>query len=80
MTDGNTLSRDQLGLIVLNCIYVAACCLSIVFTALVFPEYHILFDAKGATGAVIVVLVFAAVLPLFALAPFSFGYLTGFYL
>jgi hypothetical protein len=80
MTDGNTLSRDQLRLIVLNCIYIAACCLSIVLTALVFPEYHILFDARAATGAVIVVLVFAAILPLFARAPFSFGYMTGFYL
>jgi hypothetical protein len=80
MTDGNTLSRDQLRLIVLNCVYLAACCLSIVLTALVFPEYHILFDARGATGALIVVLVFAAAMPLFALAPFSFGYMTGFYL
>ncbi len=80
MTVGGTLSADQLRLIALNCIYVAACCLSIVLTALVFPEYHILFDAGGATGAVIVVLVFAAGIPLFALAPFSFGYMTGFYL
>ncbi len=80
MTDGNTLSRQQLELIVLNCVYVAACCVSIVLTALAFPEYHILFDARGAAGAVIVVLVFAAALPLFALAPFSFGYMTGFYL
>ncbi len=80
MTVGGTLSADQLRLIALNCIYVAACCLSIVLTALVFPEYHILFDARAATGAVIVVLVFAAAIPLFALAPFSFGYMTGFYL
>ena len=80
MTDGSTLSRDQLRLIVLNCIYVAACCLSILLTALAFPEYHILFDARGAAGAVIVVSAFAAVIPLFALAPFSFGYMTGFYL
>jgi hypothetical protein len=80
MTDGSTLSREQLRLIVLNCVYVAACCLSIVLTALVFPEYHILFNARGAMGAVIVVLVFAAVVPLFAIAPFSFGYMTGFYL
>jgi hypothetical protein len=80
MTDGNTLSGDQLRLIVLNWVYVAACCLSIVLTALVFPEYHIAFDIKGASGAVIVVLVFAAVTPLFSLAPFSFGYMTAFYL
>ena len=80
MTDGRTLSGDRLGLIVLNCVYVAACCLSIVLTARVFPEYHILFDARGAIGAVIVVSVFAAAIPLFALAPFSFGYMTGFYL
>ena len=32
------------------------------------------------TGAIIVVLAFAAAIPLFALAPFSFGYMTGFYL
>jgi hypothetical protein len=80
MTDGSILSRDQLRLIVLNCVYVAACCLSIVLTAMVFPEYHILFDARGAAGAAIVVLAFAAATPLFALAPFSFGYMTGFYL
>ena len=80
MTDGNTLSGDQLRLIVLNWVYVAACCLSIVLTALVFPEYHIAFDIKGASGAVIVVLVFAAATPLFSLAPFSFGYMTAFYL
>jgi hypothetical protein len=80
MTDGNTLSGDQLRLIVLNCVYVAACCLSIVLTALAFPEYHILFDARGAAGAIIVVLTFAAAMPLFALAPFSFGYMIGFYL
>jgi len=80
MTDGSILSRDQLRLIVLNCAYVAACCLSIVLTALAFPEYHILFDARGAAGAVIVVLAFAAATPLFALATFNFGYMTGFYL
>jgi hypothetical protein len=80
MTDGTTLSGDQLRLIVLNCVYVAACCLSIVLTALAFPEYHIQFDARSTGGAVIVVLVFAAAMPLFALAPFSFGYMTGFYL
>ena len=80
MTVGSTLSADQLRLIALNCIYVAACCLSIVLTALVFPEYHILFEARSAIGAVIVVLAFAALTPLFALAPFSFGYMTGFYL
>ncbi len=80
MTDDSILSRDQLRLIVLNCVYVAACCLSIVLTALVFPEYHILFDARGAVGAVIVVLAFATAIPLFGLAPFSFGYMNGFYL
>jgi hypothetical protein len=80
MTDGSTLSRDQRRLIVLNCAYVVACCLSIVFTAQTFPDYHILFDARRAAGAVVVVLAFAAVIPLFALAPFSFGYMTGFYL
>lgn len=80
MTDGSILSRDQLRLIVLNCVYVAACCLSIVLTALVFPEYHILFHARGAAGAVLVVLTFAMAVPLFALAPFSFGYMNGFYL
>ena len=80
MTVGSTLSADQLRLIALNCLYVAACCLSIVLAALVFPEYHILFEARGAIGAVIVVLAFAALTPLFALAPFSFGYMTGFYL
>lgn len=80
MTDGSILSRDQLRLIVLNCVYVAACCLSIVLTALVFPEYHILFHTGGAAGAVLVVLVFAMATPLFALAPFSFGYMNGFYL
>jgi len=80
MTVGSTLSADQLRLIVLNCIYVAACCLSIVLTALAFPEYHILFDLGKMAGAVIVVAAFAALTPLFALAPFSFGYMTGFYL
>ena len=80
MTDGRTLSGDRLGLIVLNWVYVAACCLSIVLTARAFPEYRILFDAWGAIGAIIVVSGFAAVIPLFALAPFSFGYMTGFYL
>lgn len=80
MIDGSTLGRDQLRLIVLNCVYVAACCLSIALAALAFPEYHILFDAKEAAGAVIVVLAFAAATPLFALAPFSFGYMNGFYL
>jgi hypothetical protein len=80
MTVGSTLSADQLRLIVLNCIYVAACCLSIVLTALAFPEYHILFDVGEMAGAVIVVAAFAALTALFALAPFSFGYMTGFYL
>jgi hypothetical protein len=80
MTDGSTLSRDQFRLIVLNCVYVVACCLSIVLTALAFPAYHIQFDAGSAAGAVIVVLVFATATSLFALSPFSFGYMTGFYL
>jgi hypothetical protein len=80
MTGGTTLSADQLRLVALNCIYVAACCLSIVLTALAFPDYHILFDVKEIAGAVTVVSAFATLTLLFALAPFSFGYMTGFYL
>jgi len=80
MSVGNTLSGDRLRLIVLNGIYIAVCCLSIAFTALAFPEYHMMFDPKGLAGAVMVVLAFAAAIPLFALAPFSFGYMVSFHL
>jgi hypothetical protein len=80
MTFDRTFSTDQLRLIVLNCIYIAACCLSILLAAVIFPEYHIMFDLNGLAGAILVVLLFAAMIPLFALAPFSFGYMVGFYL
>ncbi len=59
MIDGNTLKADRIRLIVLNCVYVTACCLSIALAALEFPQYHMLFNLEGLAGAVIVVLAFA---------------------
>jgi hypothetical protein len=44
-----------------------------------YPEYHIFYRPNGLIGAVVVILAFAAVSPLFAFVRFSFGYFVGFY-
>jgi hypothetical protein len=73
------LDKSQLKLIVLNCILIAICCVSLISVAALYPEYHISYHPSGLLRAVIVVLAFAAVSPVFAFARASFGYLVGFY-
>jgi hypothetical protein len=73
------LDKSQLKLIVLNCIHIAICCVSLVSVAALYPDYHVAYQPSGLPGAIVVVLAFAAVSPLFAFARASFGYFLGFY-
>src|SRR6516225_1970852 len=66
-------------LIALICICVATCCLSLYCAAVIFPQYHVLYDRNALLWAALVVLSFATISLLFAFANFSFGYFVGFY-
>ncbi len=69
------------GLILLLCIHVIACCISLIYVADFYAGYKILwFDKARLTTAVVFVLPFAAASLLFTFSRFSFGYFVGFYL
>jgi hypothetical protein len=65
--------------IILNCICIAICCVSLYCIAVIYPEFHILYRTTALSGAVVVVLAFATICIFFAFARFSFGYFIGFY-
>jgi hypothetical protein len=73
------LDKSQLQLIVLNCIHIAICCISLVSVAALYSDYHISYHPSELFRAFVVILAFAAVSPLFAFARASFGYFLGFY-
>jgi hypothetical protein len=71
--------RGPLGLALLVGSYIVICCLSFRLAHPYYREYYILYDGARLYDALAVVAAFAAIAPLFVLARFSFGYLTGFY-
>jgi hypothetical protein len=80
MTDGRRqLVRERVGLELLVCFHIVACCISLVCVSQIFPEYHILYRPSGLPGAVTIISVFSLISILFVFAEFSFGYLVGFY-
>ena len=79
MVGRHQIHEKQFRLIVLNCIHIAICCISLISVAALYADYHISYHPSGLFGAVVVILAFAAVSPLFAFAPVSFGYFVGFY-
>lgn len=66
------------GLVLLLCLHVAACCLSLIYAAEGFPGI-IGFDKSHVFAAILNVSSFAIVAVLFATSRFSFGYFLGFY-
>ena len=75
-----TRSRVRLGLIVLLCLHIVACCVSLIFVAEYFPTYKVAwFDKTGLYAAVPTVALFAVVSLVFVRCRFSFGYFVGFY-
>lgn len=80
MTDGRQLLRARLGIVLLICLYIVVCCISLVCVADINPVYHIVFDSTRLLLPVAAVAAFAVVGLLFAFADFSFGYFVGFYL
>jgi len=79
MADRYRLDEKQFRLVILNFIHIAVCCISLIFVAGLYPDYHIGYYSRRLLGAVVVILAFAGVSPLFAFARVSFGYLVGFY-
>ncbi|MBR1249466.1 hypothetical protein JQ609_21365 [Bradyrhizobium sp. AUGA SZCCT0169] len=65
--------------LILICLHILVCCISLVFVATIYPEYHIFFRAADLAGAVVIVAAFALVALLFVFAEFSFGYFIGFF-
>ena len=79
MADSRQLVRRRIGLELLLCFYILACCISLVCVSRIYPEYHIHYQAARLPGAVAVMATFALISVLFAVAEFSFGYMVGFY-
>jgi hypothetical protein len=85
MIDGLVL-QERYRLALLICLHIVACCVSLVFVtgygnmfSFAPPRFHLFFDTARLPIAVAAVAAFAIVSIAFVLAPFSFGYFTGFY-
>jgi hypothetical protein len=78
MSSPATSIRSELGLALLLCLHIAACCWSLVYAADSFPGITD-FDRAHWPLALLIVAPFAIVSILFAISRFSFGYLLGFY-
>lgn len=66
-------------LIILNWLLVSACCISLIFVARLYSDYYISFRPSGLFGAIVLIASFSLVLPLFAFASNTFGYIISFY-
>ena len=73
------LPAEHFRLIVLICMHIAICCISLICVAMIYSEFYIFYRPKELFGAVVVILSFAVVSLLFAFARISFGYFVGFY-
>ena len=75
----NRLFGERQGLILLNWLLIALCCVSLVYAAHHYSEYYISFRPAGLRSAIVLIAAFALVSLLFAFASNSFGYVVGFY-
>jgi hypothetical protein len=71
---------ERLKLMLLICLHIIVCCVSLVYVSPLQPTFHIIYDPMRLYGAVVVVIAFAVVGYFFILAEFSFGYFVGFFL
>jgi hypothetical protein len=76
--DVSTLLRFRPGLIPLLCLYIVTCCVSLAFVAISYADV-VAFDSRHLLVPLLLVACFSFLAPLFAIAPFSFGYFLGFY-
>jgi hypothetical protein len=74
------LLREHQGLMLLICLHIVICCVSLVYVVQRYNTYHLFYDPNRLFIAVVIVGAFALVSFLFAFADFSFGYFVGFYL
>ena len=80
MIDRHQLIWKPVGLQLLICLHILACCVSLIFVSKFYPTYHIYFQAAGLSGLIAIIAAFALVSVVFVYAEFSFGYLVGFHL
>ena len=79
MAGRHLLREEHLKLIILICLHIIGCCISLVFVSWIYPEFFIFFRPVELPGAVAIIAAFAVVSALFVFAEFSFGYFVGFY-
>jgi hypothetical protein len=79
MTDSRQLLRERPGLVLLICLHIVVCCISLTCVAYLKPVYHLLFDPTRLLATVATVSAFALVGLLFVYAEFSVGYFVGFH-
>jgi hypothetical protein len=79
MTGNRQLTRDRLELVLLICLHVVVCCISLTYVAHLKPAYHLLFDPTRLLASIATVAAFTPVGLLFAYAEFSVGYFVGFH-
>jgi hypothetical protein len=73
-------SQLRLGLALLLCLHIVTCCLSLIYVAVLYAGYHIVwFDQTRLYAAVLSVTPFAMVAVLLTFSRFSVGYFVGFY-
>lgn len=79
MAGRRQLREEHIKLLILICLHIVGCCISLIFVAKIYPEFHIFFRPADLAGAVAIIAAFALVSTLFVFAEFSFGYFVGFY-
>ena len=72
--------RTRFIFILLMCLHIVLCCLSLAFVANFYPHYKVIwFERSALPAAVLAVALFSFVALLFVRSRFSFGYVLGFY-
>jgi hypothetical protein len=72
--------QSQARLILLLCLHIVTCCVSLIYVADLYSRYYIAwFDQAGLLAAALAVVPFAIVSLVFAFGRFSFGYFAAFY-
>ena len=79
MTGGRQLIRERPRLVLLICLHIVVCCISLACVAYLKPVYHLLFNPTRLLAATATVAAFSLVGLRFAYAEFSVGYFVGFH-
>lgn len=77
-TVGQRLSRQRISLLVLICVHLLTCSISLLY-ALHYTSHHVFYDANQLPYAIASIAALALIGPVFIFARFSFGYFVGFY-